>query len=86
MAQHILPYANVGIIILHRRSSYERLDNPGNDFVARHSTFSNMFICCFSDSFPCLICVFNIRYFVRVCLMMPCGHLLGRGWPLGSRL
>ena len=24
--------------------------------------------------------------FVRGCLLMPCGHLLGKGWPLGSRL
>ena len=24
--------------------------------------------------------------FVRVWLLMPCGHLLGKGWPLGSRL
>ena len=24
--------------------------------------------------------------FVRVCLLMPCGQLLGKGWPLGSRL
>ena len=24
--------------------------------------------------------------FVRICLLMPCGHLLGKGWPLGSRL
>ena len=24
--------------------------------------------------------------FVRVCLYVPCGHLLGKGWPLGSRL
>ena len=24
--------------------------------------------------------------FVCVCLLMPCGHLLGKGWPLGSRL
>ena len=23
---------------------------------------------------------------VRVCLFVPCGHLLGNGWPLGSRL
>ena len=23
--------------------------------------------------------------FVRVCLLMPCGPLLGKGWPLGSR-
>ena len=24
--------------------------------------------------------------FVRVCLYVPCGHLLGKAWPLGSRL
>ena len=24
--------------------------------------------------------------FVRVCLYVPCGHLLGKGLPLGSRL
>ena len=24
--------------------------------------------------------------FVRICLCVLCGHLLGRGWPLGSRL
>ena len=24
--------------------------------------------------------------FVRVCLFVPCGHLLGKGWPLGYRL
>ena len=24
--------------------------------------------------------------FMYVCLLMPCGHLLGKGWPLGSRL
>ena len=24
--------------------------------------------------------------FMHVCLLMPCGHLLGKGWPLGSRL
>ena len=24
--------------------------------------------------------------FVRVCLFVPCGHLLGKDWPLGSRL
>ena len=23
--------------------------------------------------------------FVRVCLYVPCGHLLGKGWPLGTR-
>ena len=24
--------------------------------------------------------------FLRVCLFVPCGHLLGKGWPLGSFL
>ena len=24
--------------------------------------------------------------FMHVCLLMPCGHLVGKGWPLGSRL
>ena len=24
--------------------------------------------------------------FVRACLYVPCGHLLGKGWPLGPRL
>ena len=31
-----------------------------------------------------LLCV--CYAFVRVCLLLPCGHLLGKGWPLGSRL
>ena len=28
----------------------------------------------------CVYCAF-----LRVCLFVPCGHLLGKGWPLGSR-
>ena len=24
--------------------------------------------------------------FVHVCLFVPCGHLVGKGWPLGSSL
>ena len=31
-----------------------------------------------------LSCV--VMPFVRVCLFVPCGHLLGKGWPLGSSL
>ena len=31
-----------------------------------------------------LSCVCNV--FVRVCLYVLCGHLLGKGWSLGSRL
>ena len=37
-----------------------------------------------------IICVFVLScvcyVFVRVCLYVLCGHLLGKGWPLGSRL
>ena len=33
---------------------------------------------------PFLSCVCYV--FVRVCLYVLCGHLLGKGWPLGSRL
>ena len=40
-------------------------------------------------SFVDLLCFFLscVCYaFVRVCLYVPCSHLLGKGWPLGSRL
>ena len=30
--------------------------------------------------------VFFCYAFMHVCLLMPCGHLLGKGWPFGSRL
>ena len=33
---------------------------------------------------PYLLCVSYA--FVHVCLFVPCGHLLRKGWPLGSRL
>ena len=38
-------------------------------------------------SFVDLLCYFFLVFgyvFVRLCLLMPCGHLLGKGWPLGS--
>ena len=31
-----------------------------------------------------LPCVCNV--FVCVCLFVPCGHLMGKGWPLGPSL
>ena len=45
--------------------------------------FSKIFYWLFQGgtSFVDLLC-----YFVRVCLSILCGHLLGKGWPLGSRL
>ena len=33
-----------------------------------------------------LLCFFLSCVFVRVCLYVFCGHLLGKGWPLGSHL
>ena len=38
-----------------------------------------MDLLCFFMSFVCYA-------FVCVCLFASCGHLLGKGWPLGSRL
>ena len=36
---------------------------------------------------PFMFFLFCVCYaFVRVCLFVPCGHLLGKGWPLFSRL
>ena len=47
-------------------------------------------LCFFSlSSFVDLLCFFLscVCYaFVCVCLYVPCGHLLGKGWPPGSRL
>ena len=31
----------------------------------------------------CYFCLF-CYFFVRVCLLIPCGHLLGKGWPLSG--
>ena len=44
-----------------------------------HGGTSFVDLLCFC-SVLCLLC------FVRVCLYVLCGHLLGKGWPLGSRL
>ena len=41
------------------------------------------------SSFVDLLCFCSVLCFVcfvRVCLYVLCGHLLGKGWPLGSRL
>ena len=32
----------------------------------------------------CYFCLVFCYTFVRVCLLMPCGHMLGKGLPLGS--
>ena len=41
----------------------------------------------FFNNFSFVIVLSCVCYvFVRVCLYVPCGHLLGKGCPLGSRL
>ena len=40
----------------------------------------------FPDHLSYFWLVFVMFSHARVCLLMPCGHLLGKGWPLGSRL
>ena len=39
--------------------------------------------CFFCGSFMLFLSCFCFAF---ICLLMPCGHLLGKGWPLGSRL
>ena len=41
--------------------------------------------CFFCGSFMLFLSCFCYT-FVRVGLLMPCGHMLGKGWPLSSRL
>ena len=41
--------------------------------------------CFFCGSFMLFLSCFCYTL-VRLCLLMPCGHLLGKGWPLGFRL
>ena len=45
--------------------------------VPRRYFFCGSFICVLSSA---------CYAFVRVCLFVPCGHLLGKGWPLCSSL
>ena len=42
--------------------------------------------CYFCGSFMLFLSCLFFFVFVVVCLLMPCGHQLGKGWPLGSRL
>ena len=47
----------------------------------------------FTDRFKAVLLLWTIYVnsilfcyaFMHVCLLMPSGHLLGKGWPLGSR-
>ena len=54
---------------------YHRLSPPLKYFTDISKVVLLMF-------FPSCVCY----VFVRVCLYVLCNHLLGKGWPLGSRL
>ena len=76
-------------ISLHSASSV-RIPSSVNNF-RRFKPSSNIFYWPFQGgtSFVDLLCfcsVLCLLCFVRVCLYVLCGHLLGKGWPLGSRL
>ena len=62
-----------------------------NDLLNRFKPSSKIFYWPFQGgtSFVDLLCfcsVLCLLCFVHVCLYVLCGHLLGKGWPLGSRL
>ena len=59
---------------------------PLNRFKPSSKIFYWPFQC--GTSFVDLLC-FSVLYLLCLCtnlLHVPCGHLLGKGWPLGSRL
>ena len=58
--------------------------------VNRFKPFSKIFYWPFQGgtSFVDRLCFFCLVFampFVSVCLYVPCGHLLGKGWPIGFR-
>ena len=59
---------------------------PWNRFKPSSKIFYWLFQCgtSFVEFLFFLSCV--CYAFVRVCLYVPCGHLLGKSWPLGSHL
>ena len=62
--------------LVHR---YTGLSPPVKYFIDRSKTVLLLWI-----FYPFLSCV--CYAFVHICLYVSCGHLLGKGWPLGSRL
>ena len=54
----------------------------------KESNQTNKPTCIFINKTRLHLC-FSVLFcyaFMYVCLLMPCGHLLGKGWPLGTRL
>ena len=56
----------------------------GLSFQVKYFTDSSKAVILFGSFLLFLSCV--CYAFVRICLFMPCGHLLGKGCPLGFRL
>ena len=58
--------------------------------MLKNNTFLTLLLTVPRQYFFCVSFMFFLSYvcyaFVRVCLYMPCSHLLGKGWPLVSRL
>ena len=52
----------------------------------RFKPSSKIFYWPFQGGTSCVDLLCFCYVFVRVCLYVLCGHLLGKGWPLGSRL
>ena len=62
------------------RLSHETgISPPVKYFTDRSKAVLLLLIFCVCLSFVC-------HAFVRICLYVPCGHLLGKGCPLGSHL
>ena len=81
-----------GIKLLLRRYSRVSDLNISKDQRKKHWPYYKRFYwpfqggTSFVDLVFSVLCWLCLTAFVRICLFVPCGHLLGKGWPLGSRL
>ena len=76
----LLWHSNTHVVLINQHTSCQR------QFLWNRFKPSSK-ICLLTVPRPCLFCGSLFCYaFMPVCLLMPCGHLLGKGWPLGSRL
>ena len=70
-------------LYLHKHNNLDRIWVHYN----RNSVFGDIHWCCKEGRIFYVFVLSCVCYvFVRVCLYVLCGHLLGKGWPLGSRL
>ena len=73
-------------VLIHIRTKGE-VGTPWNRFKPSCKIYLLTFSwwCFICGSFTLFLSYFCYA-FVRICLLMSCGHLMGKGWPLGSRL